>query len=362
MKLLLVCYSDIAMDTGLPEREPLGGSESAIAYLARQLAANGHEVHMAARLAPGMPERRHGVRHLPLAALDQGVLADDCDAVIALSAPAAAALLRRQIPKALHVAWLHLLPGDSAMAPLAAEARHIDWVVFVSRSQQAMFGYPHPSAVIGNGIAPAFENLFASAGELRAAKQNRAAYTSMPYRGLHLLVDAIARMRSGTQFDIYSAMQTYRKPDDRFETLYDQARAAPLTRYHGVLPQPQLALALKPVAFLSYPCAFLETYCIAALEAIAAGMKVVSLAVGALPETTLGFADLLPVTNENDEEIVAAYAALLEKNVAAFERDPEGWAAERFAQSQTVNRLCSWRARAREWETFLQSALALRRR
>jgi glycosyltransferase involved in cell wall biosynthesis len=361
MKLLLVCYSDIAMDTGLPEREPLGGSESAIAYLARHLAANGHDVSMAARLTPGMPERMHGVRHLPLAALDQGLLADDCDAVIALSAPAAAELLRRRFPRALHVAWLHLLPGDKAMAPLGAAARFIDWAVFVSRSQQTMFGYPLPSAVIGNGIAPAFNNLFASADALHAAKENRAAYTSMPYRGLHLLLEVIARMRSGTRFEIYSAMHTYRKAEVRFQPLYDQAKSAPLTRYHGVLPQPQLAQALKPVAFLSYPCAFLETYCISALEAIAAGMKVVSLAIGALPETTLGFADLLPVADENDAELVTAYSDLLEKNVAAFERDPESWAAERFAQSQTVNRLCSWGARAREWEEFLQSALATRR-
>jgi glycosyltransferase involved in cell wall biosynthesis len=157
-------------------------------------------------------------------------------------------------------------------------------------------------------------------------------------------------------------MQTYRKPETAFTGLYDQVKSAPRTRYHGALAQPVLAQALRPAAFLSYPCAFIETYCIAALEAIAAGLKVVSLDLGALSETTMGFADLLPVTSGMTEaEIVARYTVLLENKVAAFHGDPEGWAAQRFEQSQVINRLCSWRARAAEWENFLAPAIAAKR-
>jgi glycosyltransferase involved in cell wall biosynthesis len=360
MKLLFVCIRAFAMDVGLPEREPLGGSESAAAYLARQLAKNGHNVTFATRLPQGTPERVSGVRHVDLNALNEEFHSrENFDAIIALNAPAAAEVLRRQAPKALQVSWLQLLPRDAAMAPLAAMTPHIDYVVFVSHTQRAVFSYAGKTAVIGNGIAPAFENMFASKEDLRAAKQNRAAYTSMPYRGLHLLLEVIRGMRGETDFDIYSAMQTYRKPDTEFTGLYGQLKNAPRTRYHGSLAQPVLAQALRPAAFLSYPCAFIETYCIAALEAIAAGLKVVSLDLGALSETTLGFADLLPVTNEITEtEIVARYTALLENNVAAFHSDPDAWAAQRFEQSQAVNRVCSWRARAMEWENFLAPAIA----
>ena len=133
----------------------------------------------------------------------------------------------------------------------------------------------------------------------------------------------------------------------------------PRTTYHGSVSQPVLAQQLRNAAFLSYPCAFVETYCIAALEAIAAGLKVVSLELGALPETTLGFADLLPLSMEmTDPEIVTDYIALLEKNVMDFQIQPREWAEERFEQSLSVNRLCSWPARATEWEAFLASSIA----
>ena len=364
MKLLFASFSPFPMDVGLPEREPLGGSESCVAYLARQLARNGHDVTLAARLPDGAPEWLQDVRHVSMETLNDPAFLKgaDFDATIALSGPATAEHFKRRAPGALHISWLHLTPDQSAMAPLTAMTPYIDCAVFVSRTQRAMVRYDGVSAVIGNGIAPAFENMFATAEELRAAKKNRAAYTSMPYRGLHLLVKVIRQTRSKTHFDVYSAMHTYRKPDADFAGLYDQVKGAPATRYHGSLAQPVLARELKSAAFLAYPCAFVETYCITALEAMAAGLKVISTDLGALRETTLGFADLLPLTADmEDAEIVERYTALLEHNIAAFQADPEEWAAERFAQSQAVNRLCSWRARAAEWEMLLAQAILAKR-
>ena len=361
MKLLFVSYSPIPMDVTMPEREPLGGSESCAAYLARQLAKNGHAVTFAARLPPATPEFVKGVRHVPLEALHDAAFftSSEFDATIALSALPATAYLKQAAPKALNIAWLHLLPDQTAMAPLAEMTPHIDCVVFVSNTQKEMVPFSGRSHVIGNGIAPAFQDMFTSAEELRAAKQNRAAYTSMPYRGLHLLAEVIPRMRGGTQFDIFSAMQTYRAPDDQFAHLYQRLKNTPRTTYHGSVSQPVLAQQLRSAAFLSYPCAFVETYCIAALEAIAAGLKVVSLELGALPETTLGFADLLPLNMDmTDPEIVTDYIALLEKNVMDFQVEPREWAEERFEQSRSVNRLCSWQARAAEWEAILASSIA----
>jgi glycosyltransferase involved in cell wall biosynthesis len=364
MKLLFVCLSPVAMDVTTPEREALGGTESSAAYLARALAQIGHDVSFAARLPPGTPERIKNVRHVTLTTLAHTdfAAAMDFDCVIGLSAPPAAEQLKHLAPKALHVSWLHLLPSENAMLPLPSVVQHIDCAVFVSQTQAAMFRYPGRWAVIGNGIAPAFENMFATAEELRAAKTNRAVYTSMPYRGLHLLVDVIRKMPGNTHFDIYSAMHTYREPEDRFVALYERVKSAPRTSYHGSVAQSLLARELTPASFLAYPCSFIETYCIAALEAIAAGLKVVALDLGALRETTLGFADLLPVTaNMGDAEIVSRYTQLLEDNIVTFLADPGSWAEERFEQSLAVNRVCSWHARAVEWEKLLLPAIAAKR-
>jgi glycosyltransferase involved in cell wall biosynthesis len=364
MKLLFISYSPIAMDVTLPEREPLGGSESCIAYLARQLAQNGHDVSFACRLPPGTPERILGVRHLQLEATQSAPFfqSADFDAIVTLSAPAVARDLKFMAPQAFHVCWLHLTPDQKAMAPLAAMTPMIDCAVFVSETQRQMVGYRGVAQVIGNGIAPAFENMFTSADELRASKENRAVYTSMPYRGLRLLVDVINEMETQTRFDIYSSMHTYRAPENNLPALYELVARARRTQYHAPVAQPALAAQLRSAAFLAYSCTFIETYCIAALEAIAAGLKVVSTRLGALHETTLGFADLLPITVDmSDDDVVTRYAALLEDNIAAFLDQPEIWAEQRFAQSQTVNRLCSWRARSREWENLLAPAIRAKR-
>ena len=115
----------------------------------------------------------------------------------------------------------------------------------------------------------------------------------------------------------------------------------------------------RTAAFLVYPSTFIETYCIVAQEALAAGLKVISNDFGALPETTMGYADLFAVENGavTRQVHVDGIKALLHKNESLFLQSPQEWAQERFAQVQAVNRLSTWAVRAAEWETFLASQL-----
>jgi glycosyltransferase involved in cell wall biosynthesis len=121
---------------------------------------------------------------------------------------------------------------------------------------------------------------------------------------------------------------------------------------------------MRACAFLAYPCTHIESYCIVAQEALAAGLKLISNDLGALPETTMGYADLLPVQGLTipREEHVLGIAALLEKNEADFLQSPEAWAEARFEQVQRVNRESIWARRALEWEAFLGPAVAAKRR
>ncbi|MBV9548374.1 MAG: glycosyltransferase [Alphaproteobacteria bacterium] len=318
---------------------------------------------MTAHLAEGTPEHVCGVRHLPLSAADDAnfFAAEDFDAIITVTAPALASYLRTMAPNALQIAWLHALPDQAAMQPLAGAAETIDCAVLVSEYQRRAVRFAGTSHVIGNGIAPAFENLFSSADELLAAKQNRAAYITTPFRGLAVLTKAFGQARLATELDVWSGMRVYQGDDAPFAELYEVARATPRLRLHQPIGQSALARCLKPVAFLFYPSIFFETYCISALEAIAAGLKVVTTDLGALRETTLGFADLVPAAGLSYAELIRSFAARMEATEAEFLADPRAWAEERFAQSREVVRRCNWQVRAREWEGFLAPAIAARR-
>ena len=362
MKLLFVTTAPVAFDVGTPEREPLGGTESCVCYLARALAERGHQVTLLANLAADCPPELLGIRHMKIETLyDKAFCARECfDAFICLSDPTTGAWLKKLDPKAFNVAWIHLLPDQPALHSLPTAQQSLDCAVFVSETQRASIPTSAPTHVIGNGIAPAFENMFSSAAELLAAKQDRAVYTTTPFRGLAVLINVMERMETEIDLDVYSSMRTYQLGDEEYAEIFVRADRHPRIHRHGAVSQKALAHNLRQAAFLAYPCVFEETYCITALEAMAAGLKVVSTDLGALPETTLGYADLLPIhcAGLSPEESMQGYIALFEKNIAGFRSEPQAWAERQFDQLQAVNRACVWRVRALEWENFLVPAVA----
>ena len=362
MRLAFFNQLSMAFNVRTPQTQPLGGMASATCYLARALAARGHDVTLISELPSGTPPELLGVRHQAAKHLRADPVGffkkHNYDAVIAINSPDIAPHVRAAYLHTPFIVWAHIYPDQPALAPLQQHARLVDAVVCVSKTLRDTFKYPVQTVAIENAIAPYFENMFSSAEELLAAKKNRAAYASMPFRGLDLLVDAMGRVGGKVELDVYSSMRTYQEPDKNYPgimAIYDTAKRNPRIRHHGAVGQQSLANAFRSAAYLTYPCIFIETYCIVAQEAIAAGMKVISNDLGALPETTMGFADLLPVQGGkiSNADHVAGIAALLEKNEAAFLRDPRAWAEERFAQAQEVNRRNTWAIRAAQWESFL---------
>ncbi len=358
MKLAFFNSTAVRFNAATPEREPLGGTESCVAYLTRQLAVRGHDVTLIAALPPATPERVLGVRHVPMEDATFGFFGrEDFDAVVALSMPGDAQKLKQAAPAAFHVAWTHLAPWEPAVAQLGAMAPFIDCAVFVSEWQRQVTRFGGATQVIGNAIAPPFENIFASAEDLLAAKQNRAIYASAPERGLEILAAAFAAARTHTTLDIYSGGALYQRADAPLSFALP-----PRAKVHSPVGQAALAAAMRSAAFLAYPAIVPETWCIVALEAMAAGLKVISTTVGALPESTLGYADLMPVGgNDTPDVIVRRFTPLLERNEANFLARKREWAEERFAQSREVSRSCNWAARAKEWEAFLAPAVSWKR-
>jgi glycosyltransferase involved in cell wall biosynthesis len=215
------------------------------------------------------------------------------------------------------------------------------------------------SVVLRNAMAPAFENLFASRDALAQAKSGplRLAYTSTPFRGLDILLEVFPSFRArrpGATLDVYSSMAVYQTPNDPHQDLYRKARSLAGVNYAGSIPQVALAGALSKAHILSYPNTFPETSCIAVMEALGAGLRVVTSELGALPETTGGHARLVPM-GKNRDDYVGRFRKALQAPYAI-----ESEADRAYGQVVEMNRTSTWRVRAREWTETLARHLDAR--
>lgn len=358
MKILFLSLSGLTFDVTTPEHRPLGGTESSFCYLARELAKH-HHVTLVAKNAP--KQILMNVTH------DNECNAGDYDVVIT-NAPLQ---FTGEGKKPYYIFWNHLAHNDAAIRSLISPnvMNGIDCIVYVSEWQknecEKWYGKAKRSVVIGNGLTPSFENMFTSAKELKAAKYPlHAAYTSTPFRGLRLMPEIMQRINGDKpiedclKLEVYSGMSVYQSKDEPYEGIYNSLRR-PDIAYCGNVSQTELAVRLKSVSYLLYPCVFPETYCIAVLEAMAAGLMIVTTGEGALPST---------LSNPNHRfggwSIISDGRGTHEKSLDDFhmcveaaikDRDDDGWAECALEQIQYVNENCTWRVRAESWNTLLAS-------
>lgn len=354
---------DYTVDT--PYRQPLGGSQSALCYLAEELAALGHRVMILNGVPAPVTSRGVLVRPLDAAAWDDLAA---CDAAIVLNGchlPFAREL-RHRLPDTRLVYWTQHAHDQPASANLADPAMRALWDRFVLISDwqsvcyRETFGLPEERiAVLRNAIGPAFRTLFAPREPVPAARPwpPVLAYTSTPFRGLDVLLDAFGAIRTaipGTTLKVFSSMSVYRIDGSRdpHAALYERCRGTEGVEYVGSRPQPELAGILRGVTALAYPNTFPETACIAAMEAMAAGCLVITAALGALPETTAGYGFL--ATPVADRRLYAERFADFAVRVLRLAAEQPEAAGQRLAeQVRHVNRTTTWRVRAREWSAWL---------
>jgi len=355
---------DYRVDT--PEERPLGGSQSALCYLARALARAGHEVRTVTMTRS--PARIDGVDCL--SGLGGFGLFAGADAVIVLNDPdpEVARALRLHIgPGALRVLWTQHDVDQPAIAAFAEPETRRQWdrVVFVSdwqaRAYRSSFGEDPPGIVIGNAMAPAFQALFAEGEPVLASKREpRLIYTSTPFRGLEVLLDAFPLIRAAVpqaRLSVHSSLAVYQveESQDAYRDLYRRCRATDGVDYQGQVAQPALAQALKRALCFAYPSTFPETFCTSALEAMAAGCLAVLGDLGALAETAQGLAELVPPAEDP-----ALYARRFADAVIPFLAEPEALATRLAAQRRQLLATATWEARAKIWSRWIDAALAER--
>ena len=362
MKIAFVDFHPTGYTCDTPYRHPLGGTQSAVAYLSAALALRGHDVAVINGVRTPVSSaavRFVGRNHLTSIFLNQ------FDAVVVVSRSLGRELRAAGIAKPL-LLWCHHDTDQPAVRELLVPEERAAWNGFamVSHWQAEQYASvmgisPGEQRVLGNAISPAFENLPENSPWFVRGDAPLLYYTSTPYRGLEALIAAMPAVRNevpGTRLRVFSSMQLYgvAAQDDQYSWLYDKCRATDGVEYVGPLPQQSLAAALATADVHAYPCTHPETACIAAMEAMAAGSMIVSTRMGALEETTAGFAFLMDAMG--DKSLLAGeYSAFLIQRLKEAAEKSGPLASRLKLQRQFARENYSWETRAKEWERWLSS-------
>lgn len=355
-------------DPQTPFREPLGGTQSAVAYLSGALARLGVRVSL---LNNSESERIVDGVHILANGAAAGAVARTADLVVVVSTAVGRRVRGLVSPDVPMVFWCHLPADQPSVASLADSAELDCWSAFVMVSQWQVENYlktfalrREKTAVIGNAVSPVFSRIAPQPGWFETGEAPTLVYTSVPYRGLDVLLSAYALIRSSisdVRLKVFSGMKLYGETGpDPFRHLYALARLLPGSEYGGVVSQSELANALAGAAVFSYPCTFAESACIAAMEGMALGAEPITSDLGALSETLAGFGRTTPYSGSNID-LIHAFADTVIEALTEARQNPIAAAARRAAQIAWVREHYDWDARARRWLAFAEIFAKARR-
>lgn len=248
--------------------------------------------------------------------------------------------------------WLHKFPEARA---------HIDRFIFVSEWQRARYIEafklpPEKCRVLRNSTDVDLSPLPQRTGPVKLA------YTSTPFRGLDVLLNAWAIAKpQDAELHIWSGMALYgpeaAKDDAKWAPLYTAARAMPGVTYHGIAPNAEVRAALRGMDILAYPSTFAETSCLSVIEALAAGCDVVCARFGALEETCHGQATLYEYSNDRGTH--ARGFALALQAIISRNRSTAGRNRGQHARDAIFDRY-DWSRRIPEWRALIDEVCAER--
>lgn len=278
-------------DPSTPNDKGLGGSETAIIEMSRELTRLGHRCVVYAEAMgtfDGVEYRHHSIF--------KGCKAD---VFIASRTPWAVEQFGH-IDAGVKLLWVHDIHCGPPSPQMERWLYKFDRVLCLSEWHRAYFlsVYPslHPDSVMvtRNGINPA---RFATVPR----KTNSMVFSSSPNRGLQWLAPNFPSIRARVPdaelhvfygFDTWETMARARNAHDELAVIEKfKALLPPVGQSrdgifnHGKRPQSEVAAAYLRAKVWPYLTEFTETSCITAMEAMAAGCVPVCSALAALPET-----------------------------------------------------------------------------
>jgi len=238
--------------------------------------------------------------------------------------------------------------------------KEYDWYVFNSHWNYEKFRYffdipTDKSMVIKNGIAK-----FPKRKIYKKGQPIKILHHNTPWRGLNVLLRAMQEITDpNITLDVYSSTQVYGKEfkkqnDDQFKPLYEQAKQLPNVNYIGYKPNEYILEHMTDYDLYVYPSIFEETSCVSAMEALAAGVHVITNNYGALYETCSEWPVYINYTEDYEQMALATAEAI---RVAAKYLHEDYIQNHLENQQRFYKRFYSWEKKGQEWESFLRGAI-----
>ncbi len=341
-----IVFADMtgAYDGRSLEERPLGGTETSVIRLTRELAARGHDISVHTN---SDVELEHlGVKWRPLSSPS----AARCDLYVAVQQPRLLGFVRRPARLALWMLWQ---PNNlKHHKQIWRMWRYRPIPILMSRSQQAAYSPFLPprgrEVFLPLGLPDEIRNL----SPLPAPPTRRAIFASNPSRSLNRLVriwaELILPRVPDAILDVYgvNGLDHSRTGWETWEGNYLPAGLSPAAKasvqIHPPVTRADLKLAMRRARVMPYLGHKSEAFCLTLAEAQALGVPAVVARIGALPERVID--GVTGFHRDDDAGFAEATIALL--------TDDALW-RHQHESALTLQQGLSWREYAEAFETKL---------
>lgn len=231
--------------------------------------------------------------------------------------------------------------------------------VFVSHWQaekfRQTFGIPgYKTSVIKNASLPVVRRVTGKRDKVKLC------YTSTPWRGLDVLLAAWEMLKpENCELHVFSSCQIYgpnfAENDKNYQELYDKCEELEGVVYRGSINNFDLRKELPTFDILAYPNTFEETSCISVIEALSCGLRVVTSNLGALPETTEGWARMYPFMSSPDLHVLR-FAKVLAQEIEKIKENTDEYQLKE--QVRVYNQRWTWDYRITQWNELFDELSA----
>jgi len=326
MKLAIIDIIGIPYDGTTIDKQGLGGSESAVTLMARELNEIGFDVTVFNNCTTdhARPGIYNGVKYLPLNALSQDFVFDvviSSRTIIPFTAPQdypklgdmralpfqTMNLYDRIVGKAkIRALWMHdtFCLGDNLIEELAVENRitdiftlsdfHTTYVANCNHGRRRNFEVLKRKFFITRNGA----RNYCKEVDIAAKDPNLFVYNASVTKGMIPLVNHIwpkvkqqipdARLKIIGGYYRFSVNDEPDQQEKDWRRMADDPAMAEMgVEFTGVIPQYEIANILSNASFMLYPCAFPETFGISTLESLLYNTPSITCRFGALEEIAI---------------------------------------------------------------------------